>query len=210
MKDPQRAAAINQANPSTAYQMIQGYMNAHDNSPGHSEQIEQVFGRNGVNTMMSQMLPAINQAISQNPSLKNATPQQIYSQVVAPWLKSKGATIDPNTKDVRGNPEGQNLIDAITAFIGDWQSGKATSSSRLGINGETLNMPKFGAGPPPTPQQQQTQASAQQVYQQQVGQAATSLGSILGVGGGSTALPATGTYLDNSMSWLSNLGQQAW
>jgi hypothetical protein len=183
-KDPQRADVLNQMNPSSAFQMINGYMNAHDSSPGHSEQIQQVFGKNGVSNMMGQMLPAINQAIAQNPSLKNASPQQLYSQVVAPWLQSKGATINPNTRDVKGNPEGQNLIDAITTFIGDWQSGKATSSTRLGINGETLNMPKF-ASTPSTPaaaaQAQQRQQTVQQAMQP-VNQAATSLGNIFGGG----------------------------
>jgi hypothetical protein len=65
--------------------------------------------------------------------------------VVAPWLKSKGATIDPATKDVKGNPEGQNLIDAITGFVGAWQAGAVNSSSLLGNGGEKMTMPIYGA-----------------------------------------------------------------
>jgi hypothetical protein len=97
--------------------------------------------------MMGQMMPAINAAIAKNPSLKSASPQDLYAQVVAPWLKSKGATINAGQRDVKGNPEGQNLIDAITGFIGDWQSGSINNTTKLGNGGETLsNMQMFGGG----------------------------------------------------------------
>jgi hypothetical protein len=142
----QRAAAIASMSPSHAFQMINGYMNAHDNTPGHSEQIQQVFGKNGVGNMMGQMLPAINSAIAKNPALGRLGPQDLYNQVVAPWLKSKGATIDPKAVDVRNNPEGQNLIDAITGFISAWQIGAVNSSTPIGVAGQKMtNMPVYGA-----------------------------------------------------------------
>ena len=51
----QRAAAIATMPPAQAFQMVNGYMNAHDSSPGHSEPIQQVFGKNGVSNMFQQM-----------------------------------------------------------------------------------------------------------------------------------------------------------
>jgi hypothetical protein len=140
----QRAAAIATMPAPKAFQMVQGYMNAHDSSPGHSEAIQQVFGKNGVNNMFQQMMPAINQAIAKNPSLKNLSASDMYSKVVAPWLKSKGATISASTKDVKGNPEGQNLIDAMTGIIGGWMNGSVNSRSSLGIAGQSMNIPIYG------------------------------------------------------------------
>jgi hypothetical protein len=119
-------------------------MNAHNNSPGHSEQIEQVFGKNGVSNMFQQMMPAVNAAIAKNPSLKGLSPSQLYSKVVAPWLKSKGATISASSKDVKGNPEGQNLIDAVTGVLGAWQNHSINSKTPMGIAGQSLNIPVYG------------------------------------------------------------------
>jgi hypothetical protein len=141
----QRMSAIASMSPPQAFQMINGYMNAHDSSPGHSEQIQQVFGKNGVSNMMGQMLPAINTAIKKDPSLSKLSPQGLYDQVVAPWLKSKGASISPTTRDVHGNPEGQNLIDAITGFVGAWQTGAVHGTPVLGAGGETMTLPLYGS-----------------------------------------------------------------
>jgi hypothetical protein len=140
----QRAAAIATMPPAQAFQMVQGYMNAHDNAPGHSEQIEQVFGKNGVGNMFQQMMPAVNAAVAKNPALKSLNATQMYNQVVAPWLKSKGATISASTKDVKGNPEGQNLIDAVTGMLGGWMNGSVNSKSSLGIAGQAMNIPIYG------------------------------------------------------------------
>jgi hypothetical protein len=140
----QRAAAIATMPPAQAFQMVNGYMNAHDSSPGHSEPIQQVFGKNGVSNMFQQMMPAINSAVAKNPALKGASASTLYSKVVVPWLKSKGATINPAQRDVKGNPEGQNLIDAVTGVIGAWQSHAVTSKTSLGIAGQSMNIPLYG------------------------------------------------------------------
>lgn len=144
MNNQQRMQIAMSMRPDQSIQTIQGYMNAHDNSAGHSEQIEQVFGKNGVSNMVGQMLPAINKALAKDPSLRNLSPQDLYTKVAAPWLKSKGATINPNTRDVKGNPEGQNLIDAVTGFIGAWQGGMVNSKTSLGVGGQTINIPTYG------------------------------------------------------------------
>ena len=139
----QRQAAMSQMSPSQSTQYINGLMNAHDNSPGHSEQIEQVFGKNGVNNLMTQMTTNINAAIAKNPQLQFASPSTLYSSVVTPWLKSKGVTISPSSVDKNGNNEGAGLGDAITNMIGDWQSGSWTSSTPVGVAGQTINIPAY-------------------------------------------------------------------
>lgn len=141
--DTQRASVLASMTPAQSFQQINGYMNAHDNSPGHSEPIQQVFGKNGVGNMFQQMMPAINQAVTKNPKLASLSPSQMYSQVVVPWLKSKGATISASARDVKGNPEGQNLIDSITNVIGDWQTGKINSKTALGVAGQSMNIPIY-------------------------------------------------------------------
>jgi hypothetical protein len=146
MTNAQRMQIAMSMSPAQSFSTIQGYMNAHDNSPGHSEQIEQVFGKNGVSNMMGQMLPAVNAALLKNPQMRYLPPASLYSQVVVPWLKSKGATINPNTHDVKGNPEGQNLIDAITGFLGAWQGGMVNSQTPIGSGGQTMSIPSYAAG----------------------------------------------------------------
>ena len=142
----QRAAAISTMSPAQSIQSIQGDMNAHTNSGTNSEQIQQVFGKNGVSNLVGQMMPAINSAIQKNPSYAKMSPQQLYTQVVTPWLKSKGATISGNSTDVKGNTEGQNLIDSITNVIGQWQSGAFTSKTPVGVGGQTINIPVYAGG----------------------------------------------------------------
>ena len=142
--DQQRAQALSTMTPAQSFQTINGYMNAHDQSVGHAEPIQLVFGKNGVSNMFQQMLPAINAAVAKNPSLKNLSPDQMYAKVVAPWLKSKGATINPSAKDVKGNSEGQNLIDSITNVVGDWMTGSINSKTALGVAGQSMNIPIYG------------------------------------------------------------------
>jgi hypothetical protein len=142
--DAQRAQAIGSMSPSQAFQSLAGAMSAHTNSPGHSEPIQQVFGTNGENNMMSQMAGTINSAIKKGTIKADASPQDIYNSVVAPWLKSKGAAIDPNRKASNGANEGKNLIDTVTALIGQYQSGALQNGSQVGIKGQKISLPAYG------------------------------------------------------------------
>jgi len=138
MTPQQQSQAISSMSPQQAFQNLAGVMDAKNNSAGHSEQIEQVFGRMGESNMMSQMTTQINAQIKAGKIAKNANPQQIYNQVVVPWLKSKGATIDPNSKTSKGAKEGQALIGDIQSLIGAWQKGALTSKTKVGIKGQTI------------------------------------------------------------------------
>ncbi len=136
------AAAL--APPSTAFQYLAGVMDAKNPTPGHSQPIEQVFGRMGESTLANDMFTQINSAISSGTISKTATPTQIYNSVVAPWLQSKGAAIDPNSKDVHGVNEGNTLIASLQSLIGNWQSGTLTSKTPVGINGQIdTTLPAF-------------------------------------------------------------------
>lgn len=118
--------------PSTAFQYLSGIMDAKNNTPGHSEPIEQVFGRMQEGPMVQQMTQQINSALTSGQVSKNATPQQIYSQVVEPWLTSKGASIDTTTS------EGADVASSLEGLIGSWQGGGLTASTPVGVSGQTL------------------------------------------------------------------------
>ena len=118
--------------PSTAFQYLAGIMDAKNNTAGHSEPIEQVFGRMQEGPMVQQMTQQINNAITSGQVSKTATPDQIYSQVVQPWLNSKGATIDASTS------EGADVMGSLEGLIGSWQGGQLTASTPIGVSGQTL------------------------------------------------------------------------
>jgi hypothetical protein len=222
-------AIASQLNPAQNYQLLSGIMDAKNNSPGHSTPQEQYYGRMAESAMMNDVFSQVNSALKSGKIAPNATPQQIYQQVVDPYWKSKGMGIQPGWPYItsQGNNFGNAMQAAVTNLIGQWQKGQLTSQSQIGIEGQTdPSMPAFG-GQGIHPQTQQTQQSAQQTMQQQVGSAVNSLGNILGgqIGtgqqlmqqfGGAGApqqqpqLGGSGTYLDNSMNWLSTLGQQTW
>jgi hypothetical protein len=135
----QRSQAFGQASPSQSIQYIQGAMSAHDQSPGHAEPIQLVWGKDNVNGFVTDMTSYIDSQIQSGKLAPNTPPQQIYQQVVAPWLASKGASINPNQYDVQGNPEGQNLIDAVTQVIGLYQMGALTAQTPVGAQGQTIS-----------------------------------------------------------------------
>jgi hypothetical protein len=208
------AAGVQGANPSQNFQMLSGIFDARgSNIPFYGR-----YGRMGENQFTGDMFRTVNQALASGKLAPNATPQQIYSQVVEPWISSMSPRGWQNTSTIQGAPEKQAIGNLLTSMIGQWRQGQITSSTRLGIGGQTLQggVPAYGASGI-SPQAQATQQSAQQTFAQQIGNAATSLGGILGIqgtqpAGSSTTQPlgASGTYLDNSMNWLSTLGQQAW
>lgn len=138
--DPATQSAMTKSlSPSQAYQNLAGVMDAKNNTPGHSEPIEQVFGRMGENNLMTALTGQLNQdlksgAIKPGDSIKKQWDEQIY-----PWLKSKGATIDPNQTTSKGDKEGQALIDNLQSLMGSWEGGMLTSSTKVGINGQTIS-----------------------------------------------------------------------
>jgi len=76
----------------------------------------------------------VNAAVKANPALKNASPSQMYDQVVEPWLKQKGAYV-PSDAIVSSNGTANNgAVDSLlTGLLGDWMGGKFTAYGPGGV-----------------------------------------------------------------------------
>jgi len=118
-----------------AFQNLGSIMSAETNKPGHSEPIEQVFGRMGEDNLMRQMATYINQQYKAGKITAGESVQDQWTKVVYPWLVSKGATIDPNQRTARGTPEGSALIADLQSLIGSYESGQHVISG----------LPNFGS-----------------------------------------------------------------
>lgn len=141
--------------PQQALTNLAGVMDAKNNAPGHSQPIEQVFGRMGENNLISQMTQQINSQIASGAISPNASTNDIYNQVVAPWLASKGASINMSERTSTGQAEGAALVQSLKSVIAGWQHGSPPISG----------LQTYGQGYNPQAQQQQ-QALTQQVTQQ--------------------------------------------
>lgn len=123
--------------PAAAFNLLTGVMDVHDNRIP----IVNVFGRMGESNLLNQMTGQINNALASGQIAKNATPAQIFSQVVTPWLNSKGATIGPETG-------GAQLQGVLTNLIAHWQNGSLTNATALDRGGQKdTTLPAFGATP---------------------------------------------------------------
>ena len=144
-KNPALASSLS---PAQSYQILAGAMDAKNNTVGHSPPIEQVFGRMGEQNMMVQMTQQINSAVKSGQIQPNASASDIYSKIVAPWLQSKGAAIDPNNPEYitsSGSNYASSLQGAIMNLIQGWQSGTINGSTPLGVNGQPIaGLPTFG------------------------------------------------------------------
>jgi hypothetical protein len=161
------AAAVQQTleSPSSAFQYLAGIMDAKTNTPGHSQPIEQVFGREGETTLTNDMFNQINSQITSGAitpianggiSVKtgggtvtygaNSAPEYLYNNVVSPWLTSQNASINPNSVDVNGANEGANLASSLEGLIGSWQTGTLNNTTPIGVSGQVdTTLPTYGA-----------------------------------------------------------------
>lgn len=165
-KNPAIAA---QLNPAQNYQLLAGVFDAKDNAPGHSTALEQHYGRMGEGAFMNDVFTQVNNAIQSGKISASATPAQIYSQVVNPYLTSKGMGIQTNGSQNFTTSSGTNFGGAMQAavqnLIGQWQSGALSGKSQIGISGQTdPNMPAFAGAA--IQAQPAAQSSAQTVQQQ--------------------------------------------
>ena len=127
-------AATQNMSPQSAFNLLTGVMDIKDNRIPFVN----AFGRMGETNVLNGMTSQINQAISSGKATKNMSPQQLYSQVVEPWLNSKGATITPETG-------GLQLQAVLQSLIGSWQNGSLTSSTPLDSGGQTNSkLPTYG------------------------------------------------------------------
>lgn len=147
--------------PAQAFQNLAGTMDASNNSPGHSQPIEQAFGRMGEANLVQQMTAHINAQIASGAISKSASANDIYNKVVAPWLASKGAGINMNERTSSGQAEGPALVQSLKSVIGAWQAGALTSATPVGISGQTISGLQ-GYGTPDANAQAQAQVQQQQ------------------------------------------------
>lgn len=152
----------NYITPAQAYQNLAGVMDAKDNSAGHSEPIEQVFGRMGEQNLMDQMTNYVNQQYNSGAIKPGESISDQWNQTVDPWLQSKGATINPNQNTVTGAPEGSALIGDLQGLLGDWESGELTPQSQVGSGGQTISGLSAFSGETPQEQAYWQQQAADQ------------------------------------------------
>jgi hypothetical protein len=143
----QQGQLASQMSPAQNFQFLAGIFDAKNNSPGHSTPLEQIFGQRGEGNFVLQMTGQINSAIKSGKLSPNASAEQIYSQVVTPWLSSyqgnygggnTSAAIQANWTNSQGQPFGNALASSIVNLIGQWQSGALTAQTPIGISGQQL------------------------------------------------------------------------
>jgi hypothetical protein len=127
------------------FQYLAGVLDAKNNTPGHSTQLEQVFGRMGETNVLNGMADQIDSAVSSGKIGANADPQQVFNTVIQPWLTSKGVSASSlGFTDAKGTSSGENLQDALTGLVGDYMNGSLTSSTKIGSSGQAdSTLPAF-------------------------------------------------------------------
>lgn len=131
------------ASPAQNVQYLQGLMNGHISEVGHESDLQGAFGKNNVAGFTTQMTQQVNSAIKSGTIARNATPGQIFSSVVQPWLASKAGGAKSGS-DIKGNAVSAAEQASITGLINQWQSGGFTASSKVGVDGQSINIPSYG------------------------------------------------------------------
>jgi hypothetical protein len=151
------SAGVAGASPAQNFQALTGIFD----SRGSSIPFYGKFGRMGENQFMTSMTGQINSALASGKLSKTASPQQIYSQVVEPWINGMSSNGWQNTNTAQGVPEKQAVGNLLTSLIGQWQTGQLNSTSKVGINGQSISgLSPFGSAP-----QSQSNQSAPPRYQ---------------------------------------------
>lgn len=133
----QQATAAMGLTPAQAYQNLAGVMDAKNNTPGHSQPIEQVFGRMGEQNLMDQLTGEVNSAYKSGQITPGESIQDQWSKVINPWLTSRGAGI-ANQNTSGGAAEGKALTGDLQTLMGQWESGMLTPQSQVGSGGQTI------------------------------------------------------------------------
>lgn len=133
----EQATAAMGLTPAQAYQNLAGVMDAKNNSPGHSQPIEQVFGRMGEQNLMDQLTGEVNSAYKSGAIKPGESIQDQWTKTINPWLQSKGAGI-ANQNTSGGQAEGTALTGDLQTLMGQWESGMLTPQSQVGSGGQTI------------------------------------------------------------------------
>jgi hypothetical protein len=149
----QQQQVANMLTPQQAMTNLAGVMDAKNAAAGHSQPIEQVFGRMGENNLMTQMANEINQAYQAGQITPGESIGQQWNQTINPWLQSKGVTWDPTQKSATGQLETPALQQNLQSLMGSFERGtlgQGTMTGGMGVSGQGIpNMPEFmGLGTP--------------------------------------------------------------
>lgn len=134
-------ASVSQATPQQTFQSLAGLFDLRKTGPNVPMYAQ--YGRMGEAKFTSDMAGQVNSAISSGKIPPNASPQQIYQQVINPWMTSW------NKGDLSKDPHGGAIQSMVTNLIGQWQSGQLNSGTQVGVKGQTLNLPSYGAASQP-------------------------------------------------------------
>jgi hypothetical protein len=119
--------------PQQAFNLLAGVMDIKDGRIP----ITNAFGQKSEGALVSQMTSQVSNAIKSGKIGANATPQQMYNQIVTPWLNSKGATIGAETGGIQ-------LQGVLTNLLGHWQNGSLTDNTVLTSGGsKDTTIPAF-------------------------------------------------------------------
>ena len=121
---------VSGATPAQNFQMLAGIFDAR----GSQLPFYQKYGRMGENAFMKDMATQIDTAVKSGKVPKNASPQQIYSSVVEPWINSMSPGGWQNTSTSKGAPEKPAIANLLTSIIQQYQSGDM--SQFTGIAGQ--------------------------------------------------------------------------
>ena len=135
-------SAILGATPSQNFQTLAGIFDAR----GSSLPFYQKFGRMGETRFMDAMMGQINSALRQGTVPANATPDVLFNKVVSPWINQMGGSRGwQEARTSEGAPTKGAISALLTNLIGQWQSGMFSSTSPLGIKGQTVGgLPIYG------------------------------------------------------------------
>lgn len=135
------SSVASQLSPSQNFQNLAGIFDGKSTAAGSSTPLEQAFGKGGETAFTTGMMDQVNQAVQSGKLPANATPQQIYNQVVNPWLANQNGTnasIQSNWTNTQGEQFGDALQSSVINLIGQWQSGQLSANTPLDSGGQTL------------------------------------------------------------------------
>lgn len=150
-------ADLGTLDPQQSFETLAGVFDAKNNTPGHSQPIEQTFGRMQEGTFLNDIADQINSGYTSGKVKPGESASDIYSGVVDPWITSQ-----TGGQGILGpqNGEGGVLTGAIQNLIGDYTSGGLTGTTPIGVSGQTdSSLPAFAGM---TPQIQAAHTAAEQ------------------------------------------------
>lgn len=132
--DPTAAqAGLQGLSPQQSFEALAGIFDAKNNTPGHSQPIEQVFGRMQEGAFLDDIAQQINQGYTSGTVKPGESASDIYSSVINPWI-----TQQTNGQGILGpaNGEGGVVSGAIQDLIGAYTNGQLTNTTPIGISGQ--------------------------------------------------------------------------